>query len=100
MNYKTSEPKTWKFPENIRYENVPGYLTILNNRTFYNELILDLSETEILHSSFIGFLIYAKQVIEKDRGKLTILLSKKSERIFHMLNIYNFFRSNIAEKLP
>lgn len=100
MNYKAAEQKIWKFPENIRYENVPGYLSILYRRRFQNELVLDLSETDILHSSFIGFLIHAKQVLEKDNGKLTILLSKRSERIFHMLNIYNFFSSNITEKLP
>ena len=99
MNYKSAETKTWKFPENIRYENVPGYLTILNNRLFNNQMVLDLSDTTLLHSSFIGFLIHAKQIIEKDNGELRIILSKRSERIFHMLNIYNFFRSNITEKL-
>jgi len=94
-----AETRIWRFPENIKYENVPGYLAILNNCRFSNELVLDLSETDILHSSFIGFLIHAKQIIEKDNGKLKIILSKRSERIFNMLNIYNFFRNNIAEKL-
>lgn len=100
MNYKALEPKIWKFPENIGYENVPGYLNILNNRCFMNELVIDLSGTKILHSSFIGFLIYAKQTIEKNNGRLEIVLSKKSEKIFHMLNIYTFFSRNITEKLP
>jgi len=99
MNYKAAETGIWTFPENIRYENVPGYLEILKNSSFYKELVLDLSETDILHSSFIGFLIHAKQIIEKNNGKLRIILSKRSERIFHMLNIYNFFSRNITEKL-
>jgi len=99
MNYKTAETGIWRFPENIQYENVPGYLALLNNRFFNNELVIDLSDTDILHSSFIGFLIHAKQIIEKDNGRMKIILSKKSERIFHMLNIYNFFRHNISEKL-
>jgi len=99
MNYKAAETKTWKFPENIGYENVPGYLTILNKRYFQNELVLDLSDTDIVHSSFVGFLIHAKQIIEKDNGKLKIILSKRSEQIFHMLNIYSFFKHNITEKL-
>jgi len=100
MNYKMAETKIWKFPENIRYENVPGYLAIFNNSLFHNEMVLDLSKTDILHSSFVGFLIHAKQLIEKNNGKLTIVLSKRSERIFHMLNIYDYFRHNITEKLP
>jgi len=99
MNYKAAETRIWRFPENIRFENVPGYLAILKNRSFHNELVLDLSETDILHSSFVGFLIHAKQIIEKDNGKLEIILSRRSERIFHMLNIYNFFKLNITQKL-
>ncbi len=98
MNYKAAETRIWRLPQNIGYENVPGYLAILKNSCFHKELVLDLSETDILHSSFIGFLIHAKQIIEKDNGKLRIILSKKSERIFRMLNIYNFFSYNITEK--
>lgn len=97
MNYKAAEAKIWKFPKNIGYENVPGYISILTRRHFQNELVLDLSSTEILHSSFIGFLIHAKQVIEKNNGKLVIIMSKRSEHIFHMLNIYNFFSCNIIQ---
>ncbi len=98
MNYKAAETRVWRLPQNIGYENVPGYLAILKNSCFHKELVLDLSETDILHSSFIGFLIHAKQIIEKDNGKLWIILSKRSERIFRMLNIYNFFSYNITEK--
>ena len=99
MNYKATECRIWKFPENIGYENVPDYMRILNSRQFNRELFIDLSDTEMLHSSFIGFLIHAKQIIEKNNGTLKILVSKRSEKIFHMLNIHEFFRVNITEKL-
>lgn len=96
MNYKIAEPGIWKFPANIGYESVPEYIPMLKKRQFINELIIDLTETEILHSSFIGFLIYAKQVIEKNNGKLILNLSGKSEKIFHMLKIHDYFSSNIT----
>lgn len=97
MNHKAVEPRIWKFPANIGYESVPGYLTILNNRLYQKELVIDLTGTEILHSSFIGFLIHAKTVIEKNDGSLHIILSKRSEQIFHMLKIHDHFSGNIAE---
>ncbi len=97
MNYKAAETRIWRFPENIGYENVPGYLAILKSSCFHKDLVLDLSETDNFHSS-LRFSFYAKQIIEKKR-KARIILSKRSERIFHMLNIYNFFSRNITEKL-
>ena len=95
MNYRTSEQGIWKFPETISYESVPGYITILNDKHLRQELIIDLTNTETLHTSFIGFLLHAKQVIEKNSGTLEIKLSKRSEKIFHMLNIHEYFSNNI-----
>ena len=95
MNYKAAEPSIWKFPENIGYESVPGYISVLKQRILDQELVLDLTDTTMVHSSFIGFLIHAKQIIEKNNGTLELNLSKKSEKIFHMLNIHDFFSNNI-----
>ncbi len=99
MNYTIIEPKIWKFPKNIGYENVPGYLIILSQIKLHNKVIIDLSDTEMLHSAFIGFLIHAKQMIEKNNGELKIISSKKCEKIFHLLKINDFFTTNITKSL-
>jgi len=95
MNCKLREPKIWKLPKSIGYDCVPNYLSLLNSHYMPEELILDLTETEVLHSSFIGFLIYAKNFTEKNNSSIKIILSPKSEKIFKMLHIYDFFQSNI-----
>jgi anti-anti-sigma regulatory factor len=95
MNCKLREPKIWKLPKTIGYDCVPNYLSLLNNHYMPEELIVDLTETEVLHSSFVGFLIYAKNMIEKNNGSIKIILSDTSKKIFKMLNIYIFFEPNI-----
>ncbi|MDY6970669.1 MAG: STAS domain-containing protein [Spirochaetota bacterium] len=78
------------FPLNISFEMVSSYLKRFERESHNSSIIFDLSKTETIHSSFIGFLIHAKQKTEKGGGKLTIIISPSMERIFIMLNIIEY----------
>lgn len=96
MNYISREADSiLQFPRNINFEYVPGYLDFLGKVSNSRNICFDLSGTEFLHTSFIGFLIHAKDVIEKKEKNLTIKLSRGSERTLRMTGIYNHFLSNI-----
>ena len=55
----------------------------------------DLTKTVNIHSSFIGFLIHAKHHINKNGGRLVLLLSLTVEKILIMLNIIEYFSPEI-----
>ncbi len=93
MNYIKETKKVWIFPENISYESVPGYLSSFNEQSEYNEIIFDLSATERIHTSFVGFLLHTKQAACKKNREIKLILSPGARNILHMLNLYDFLVS-------
>ncbi len=81
----------WKFPKQINFETASSYTQKFINLQFEESVIFDLSETENVHSSFIGFLIDLKQRIDRNGGILTIHPSPSLEKLLNVINLYDFF---------
>ena len=80
----------WIFPSNIGLDKVPHYLKTFERLPHNQTITFDLSLTENINSSFIGFLIHAKQITKTEGGKLVLNISPSIEKIFNMLNIIDF----------
>jgi len=91
--------KIWDFPKSITFEEVSEYLESLKNIKPGEALTLDLSKTVSIHSSFIGFLIHAKHYMNKNNGRLILLVSMTVEKILIMLNIIDYFSPEIASNM-
>jgi anti-anti-sigma regulatory factor len=98
MNYILETKKVWIFPENISYESVPGYLSAFNEQNGITEIIFDLSATERIHASFIGFLLHTKQTASKKNRTIKIILSPGAKNILNMLNLHDFLVSAPEEE--
>ena len=84
-----------EFPKSISIEKVSEYDDQLKQIQSDETITFDLRKTVKIHSSFIGFLIHAKHHINKNGGKLVLLLSSTIEKILVMLNIIDHFSSDI-----
>lgn len=91
--------RTWEFNKSISIEEVADYVARLDYIGQNESITFDLSRTVNIHSSFIGFLIHAKHHINKNGGKLVLLLSLTVEKILIMLNILEYFSSDIASPI-
>ncbi len=80
----------WEFPSKVGIETSHQYLTKLKTISHNSSITFDLSKTESIHSSFVGFLIHAKQAIMKEGGKLVLDISPSLEKIFKMLKINDY----------
>jgi len=80
----------WKFPKEISLEEVPQYSKRFEKIEKPNFLQFDLTQTEWIHSSFIGFLIYAKHSLASKGGRLYIIPSPSVQRIFHLMNLNDY----------
>ena len=80
----------WTFPKEIPLEEVPEYTSRFEKIDKPNNLMFDLSQTEWIHSSFIGFLIYAKHCLSAKGGKLYIIPSPSVQRILHLMNLNDY----------
>jgi hypothetical protein len=89
------DTKTWDFPKNISIEQVSTYVDQLKYVQPEETVTFDLSKTVNIHSSFIGFLLHAKQNIGRNGGKLVLILSLTLEKILIMLNILDYFSPEI-----
>ncbi|MCP4132984.1 MAG: hypothetical protein GY754_18610 [bacterium] len=96
MNARLKNQKEWIFPARIGFENVSLYTEKLQLQSRDNNIIFDLRETVDIHSSFIGFLIIAKNTINKHENDLLLILSYSAARILKMLNILDYFESEIV----
>jgi hypothetical protein len=85
------EVTRWKFPENIKFEEVSEYLGKFKHVDASGKIIFDLTGTLNIHSSFIGFMIHAKHMSIQNGGTLSLMLSYTAERILTMLNIIDYF---------
>lgn len=63
---KFSKTFLFTFPGEITFESASGYFNRLNDVDLGGDLFFDLSNTEEVHSSFIGFLINLKNNIENE----------------------------------
>lgn len=88
----------WRFPQEIEFWLVPEYLKKMEGSTFKDIIVFDLSETDNVHSSFIGFLIFVKQSTEKQGGKLVLKVSSALKRLFVMLNILEYFATSLTDQ--
>jgi predicted DNA-binding ArsR family transcriptional regulator len=87
--------KVWIFPKSVSIEEVSEYVERLKNIKASEVVTFDLSKTVNIHSSFIGFLIHAKHHINKNGGRLVLLLSLTVEKILIMLDIIEYFSPEI-----
>lgn len=83
----------WTFPASIEYQDVPEFLRRFEATAVAGTFVFDLRETQEAHSSFIGFLIFAKYVIEKNGHSLVLNLSPALERLLKMLRVFEYFMS-------
>ena len=88
------DDKTWKFPESIKYETAATYNDMFSEIKSHEIILFDLSGTQVIHSSFIGFLIDLKQRLESEGGELRIEPSPAFERLLSILDLNNFFLGN------
>lgn len=80
----------WTFPKEIPLEEVPEYSSRFEKIEKPQCLQFDLSQTEWIHSSFIGFLIYAKHSLSSKGGTLNIVPSASVQRILHLMNLNDY----------
>lgn len=84
----------WKFSDRVEFgEASKLYPKLKRMRSI--ELVIDLTETEYIHSSFIGFLIHAKNQLEKAGQTLIVQLSSEIENILRNKNILDYFQKEL-----
>ncbi len=82
---------TWKFPSIITLEEVADYAKKFDRMPHFRFYTFDLSHTNQVHSSYIGFLIDVKQKLDRVNGRLSIETSSSLEKIFEVLEVGKFF---------
>ena len=95
-----SENNRWVFPRNISFESVAEYNQLFESLQHPADLTFDLTQTENMHSSYIGFLIHAKHSLNKKGASLSLILSFTAEKILTMLNIVEHFSADISGAIP
>ncbi len=90
MKKKHVESYRFTFPRDISFEEVPEYMERFD-KTAQSHVIFDLTMTESLHSSFLGFMIHAHQSTQKRGGNLVLLLSDTAEKLLLMMNLLDYF---------
>ncbi len=92
MNRKFTK---WSFPVVVRYDEISEYSLMLKKVEERENVLFDLSETKRINSSFIGFLIHAKEYIEnRNNGQLHLKFSDSIERIVALLGLTAHFCVN------
>ena len=89
-NKQITKELYWAFPKEIPLEEVPEYSRKFEKINELSILQFDLSQTESIHSSFIGFLIYAKHILSSKGGKLYIIPSPAVAHILHLMNLKDY----------
>jgi anti-anti-sigma regulatory factor len=92
------DAKTWIFPETIQFEEVSDYLKKFQSHNSSHEIIFDLRKTRNIHSSFIGFLIHAKDQTRRKNTSLSILTSFSMDRILSMMNVLDYLSPEIVSR--
>jgi len=84
---------TWKFPVIIDFDKASMYIIEMKDLSDFDEIILDMTETARIHSSFIGFLIDLKNKSDSSGKKLVLKLSPYLENLLNKLDLYRHFFS-------
>ncbi len=80
----------WSFPSQINFEMVTRYLKRFENTRCDQKITFDLTNTDYIHSSFVGFLIHVKLKTEKEGGIFKLMISPELEKIFVSMNLDKF----------
>ena len=96
MNIK--EKNIWTFPTTIEFDEVPNYSKKFEKIPHNNSITFDLSDTESIHSSFIGFLLNAKRELDMEQGQLNLTLSPSLEKFFLMMKLTDYFPNKCIRK--
>ncbi len=91
MNYIADKVKIWKFPRDISFESVPGYLNSFVPKSEYGKVVFDMKETETFHASFVGFLLHVKSVSERNGTAFDVLFSERAARTIRMMGLFSHF---------
>ncbi len=82
--------RTWTFPKEISLEEVPQYSRLLDKCEFNQFISFDLTNTVNVHSSFIGFLLHAKNHISSRGGDLYIYPSQAVTKIINLMQLKDY----------
>jgi anti-anti-sigma regulatory factor len=82
------------FPRVIDFTIAAEYIEVISKDISAGDLIIDLEYTEIINSSFIGLLIYLKDHLQRNGGKLIVKISPSIEKTLRRLNLYDYFIEN------
>lgn len=99
MNMKVKEIETersfrtflWTFPRSITFESTSSYSNRFADVDLKGHFVFDLSNTDEVHSSFIGFLLDMKRNIEGQGGTFRLQLSTSLDYLFYQLNLQDHF---------
>ncbi len=81
----------WTFPRSISFESTSSYSNRFDDIDLKGHFVFDLSNTDEIHSSFIGFLLDMKRKIEDEGGSFRLQLSTSLDYIFYQLNLQEHF---------
>jgi hypothetical protein len=84
------------FPKQIGFLDVAELMEKFGQIDPGLSVVFDLSETQDIHSSFLGFLLHAKNTISRQNGSLVLLLSYTIEKILFMVNLMDYFSTEIV----
>ncbi|MBN1532691.1 MAG: hypothetical protein JXA20_08520 [Spirochaetes bacterium] len=85
-----------RFPKQIGFLDVADFMEKFNQIDPGLPVVFDLTETQDIHSSFLGFLLHAKNTIARKNGSLVLLLSYTIEKILFMVNLAEYFSREIV----
>ncbi len=93
MKTKNCQTYCWTLPREITLEEIPSLAEKFNSILPGSTVTLDLTKTEDIHSSFIGFILNARNTIFRENGELNLQLSGSAEKIISMLNISDYIKT-------
>jgi hypothetical protein len=88
---ETTRSTVWKFPEQVGFEATTSYLYQLRSIDLSRVITFDLSDTDMVHSSFIGFMIDLKEKVLRNGGVLEVIFSQELRKQFSRMNLYSHF---------
>lgn len=81
----------WKFPSVIDICHVSLYMSVFNRLVHNGRIVFDMKDTEDIHSSFIGFLVFCKERLGKGGGQLVLEPSPYLKQTFTFLGMGEYF---------
>jgi len=88
---RSSRTFLWTFPRSITFESTSSYSIRFGDVDLKGHFVFDLSNTDEVHSSFIGFLLDMKRKIENQGGSFRLQLSTSLDYLFYQLNLQEHF---------